>query len=430
MGYHGTGVNYGGRELHELREPVVYGLGPSGLSQSQQAWQEVSRELRQVGMFVESSMNKNAAAREGAAADAANVQGLSPLAAYAQAAQIQADFAAEATGNQADYYTTARNGMPEHMDRPSLWADILTPWEYFGKKREYDRRVDTATDMMNSYQANSNSNISTMPEFTKPQNANIGMAVPIGTQVNPGSTSTAAPTLPAGVGTAPASAGVMALPGGRAVAPTLSGGTTGGYGGVGTGPGYGGGMSLPGGGIVGPSGGTARPGTGGGTSAGTARPGTSGGRSGIGGEAGRPGTSAGRTGGSTSRFTPGTLGAEDEAGRAGGRGGYGPGGRAGLGAGEHAATGRGPVEHGPTGRGPVEHGPTGRGTGEHAATGRGAGPRGTGGSMFGPMGGAGGAEDIEHKTPDYLVETQDIFRDATLVAPPVIGEKRPDYYDR
>jgi hypothetical protein len=46
------------------------------------------------------------------------------------------------------------------------------------------------------------------------------------------------------------------------------------------------------------------------------------------------------------------------------------------------------------------------------------------------MGGAGGAEDIEHKTPDYLVETQDIFRDATLVAPPVIGEKRPDYYDR
>ena len=118
MGYHGTGVNYGGRELDELREPVVYGQGPSGLGDSQQAWQEVAEELRQVGMYVESSMNKNAAAREGAAADAANVQGLSPLAAYAQAAQIQAEFAAEATGNQADYYTTTRTGMPEHMDRP------------------------------------------------------------------------------------------------------------------------------------------------------------------------------------------------------------------------------------------------------------------------------------------------------------------------
>ncbi|HEY0639641.1 MAG TPA: hypothetical protein VGD67_18490, partial [Pseudonocardiaceae bacterium] len=194
MGYQGTGTNYGGRELDELREPVVFGQGPSGLSESQAAWEDVSRQLREVGLYVETSMNRNAAARQGAAADAANVQGLSPLASYAQAAQIQADFAAEATGNQAEYYTSARNGMPGHMDRPSFWPDFLTPWEYFRKKREYDRRVDRATDLMNSYQSNSNSNINGMPEFTRPQSTDIGMTMPGGSQVNPGGPSTTVPS--------------------------------------------------------------------------------------------------------------------------------------------------------------------------------------------------------------------------------------------
>jgi hypothetical protein len=97
-------------------------------------------------------------------------------------------------------------------------------------------------------------------------------------------------------------------------------------------------------------------------------------------------------------------------------------------------------EYGPGGRGAAglagEHGVTGRGAagvaGEHGVTGRG-GPRGAGagGSAFGPMGGgARGDEDLEHRRPDYLVETEDIFRDATMVAPPVIGEELPDYYHR
>jgi hypothetical protein len=43
------------------------------------------------------------------------------------------------------------------------------------------------------------------------------------------------------------------------------------------------------------------------------------------------------------------------------------------------------------------------------------------------MGGMGGGakgqgdEDTEHKAPSYLVETEDVFGDGTMVAPPVIG---------
>lgn len=59
----------------------------------------------------------------------------------------------------------------------------------------------------------------------------------------------------------------------------------------------------------------------------------------------------------------------------------------------------------------------------------GFGPGGRGGApgMGGPMGAGGaranGEEDKEHKRPDYLIETDDIFGDGMLVAPPVIGER-------
>jgi hypothetical protein len=54
----------------------------------------------------------------------------------------------------------------------------------------------------------------------------------------------------------------------------------------------------------------------------------------------------------------------------------------------------------------------------------GGGGRGTGGQM-GPGGRrADGEDDDEHETPDYLLETEDVFGDERMVAPPVIGEKR------
>lgn len=60
------------------------------------------------------------------------------------------------------------------------------------------------------------------------------------------------------------------------------------------------------------------------------------------------------------------------------------------------------------------------------AMGSGAGAAGKGGAAGAGAGGAHGQkgegeEDIEHKAADYLVETDDVFGDERLVAPPVIG---------
>jgi hypothetical protein len=45
------------------------------------------------------------------------------------------------------------------------------------------------------------------------------------------------------------------------------------------------------------------------------------------------------------------------------------------------------------------------------------------GAGMGAGAGAGqGEEDKEHKAASYLQETEDIFGDGTMVAPPVIGE--------
>ncbi|MEU4739703.1 hypothetical protein AB0G02_04450, partial [Actinosynnema sp. NPDC023658] len=74
-----------------------------------------------------------------------------------------------------------------------------------------------------------------------------------------------------------------------------------------------------------------------------------------------------------------------------GRGGFGPGGSGGFGPG------------GSAGRGGPGAGGAGAGMGGGGARGQ-------------------GDEDKEHKSASYLQETEDIFGDGTMVAPPVIGE--------
>ncbi|WP_199440396.1 PPE domain-containing protein [Umezawaea beigongshangensis] len=65
------------------------------------------------------------------------------------------------------------------------------------------------------------------------------------------------------------------------------------------------------------------------------------------------------------------------------------------------------------------------GAGAGGAAGRG-GAAGAAGAAGGPTGAGGrggrGEEDGEHRAADYLVETEDVFGDDRLVAPPVIGE--------
>jgi hypothetical protein len=60
-----------------------------------------------------------------------------------------------------------------------------------------------------------------------------------------------------------------------------------------------------------------------------------------------------------------------------------------------------------------------RGGANNAAGGRGGaqGAMGAGGRR------ADGEDDEEHETPDYLLETEDVFGDERRIAPSVIGEK-------
>ena len=54
---------------------------------------------------------------------------------------------------------------------------------------------------------------------------------------------------------------------------------------------------------------------------------------------------------------------------------------------------------------------------------------GAGGLPVGAGHGRGG-EDREHRRPTYLVESEDVWGDGRLVAPPVIGEAPPEYHRR
>ncbi|MEV4311783.1 PPE domain-containing protein [Actinocrispum sp. NPDC049592] len=107
----------------------------------------------------------------------------------------------------------------------------------------------------------------------------------------------------------------------------------------------------------------------------------------------------------------------------GGQGGPGGGGRGGLG---NQGFGQNAVD--------AEGRQLGRGAGTNALFQEGVGGRGgaagnmaggRGGAANGPMGAGGrgqGEDDDEHETPSYLLETEDVFGDDRMVAPPVIGE--------
>ncbi|WP_086668496.1 PPE domain-containing protein [Lentzea kentuckyensis] len=132
-----------------------------------------------------------------------------------------------------------------------------------------------------------------------------------------------------------------------------------------------------------------------------------------------------RTGG------PGGPGGRGLGGPGGGTGGGRGGGGGGLGG---AAAARGAGLGGPGGMGSGFGGAAGV-AGEGRGGAGGFGPAGSGAAGAGGRGGAGmgaggmgagagrgeGEEDKEHKSASYLQETEDIFGDGTMVAPPVIG---------
>ncbi|GAA2692440.1 PPE-repeat protein [Actinosynnema pretiosum] len=198
------------------------------------------------------------------------------------------------------------------------------------------------------------------------------------------------------------------------------GGGTGGGGGIGGG-GTGGGGGGTGGGYVPPGGiGYVPPGVGGGG-------GTGNGTGGLGGRGGLGGTGAGGLGGrgAGGGLSGGPGGLAAAGGRAGGFGGGAGGfGAGGSGMGGGLGSGGSSSALGEGGRSGVG------GYGSNAAGGLGGAAAGRGGAAAGGMGAGGmgaaggrgnGEEDKEHKSASYLQETEDVFGDGTLVAPPVIG---------
>lgn len=433
---------YLGYDHKELKTMVTDNMAPSTANEQGEAWTKIGNTLAQLQNDLTSATNASKGAWQGQAAEAA--QGY-----FANVATWSGNAAqgAQLTGNklyaQSQAAETAKNSMPEPVEfstadaykmffsepNPFKWAETIDEIEqkFEEKQQAHERAAEVMTTMSSSFQESS----SAMPAFSAPpamsgtggsgENNNTGTGE-IGGR----------PTVPSGVGSGTGTGGTgdLGVPGGGGGVPGGGGGGGGGGNtnqsgwngpghtlpgapgyippGGGGGGGGGGNNNLPGiypPGVYPPGTGPNRPGM-----PGPNRPGMPGpGRPGMPGGGGGGGAGGGRGGGGLGG--PGGLAAAGRGGMGGGLGGFGPGGSAGaLGEAGRAGAGAG---FGPGGSG---------GLGGAGAAGRG------GAAGMGAMGGMGagagagrGDEDKEHKAASYLVETEDVFGDGTMVAPPVIG---------
>jgi len=432
-----THENWDSKDHNTIREEITGGNGTFADYVSE--WKDIAAEFQAIGEYIEKSMQTAVVAQEGAAADAQR-SAISPLAGYALAARLQAEAVAERISDQSAYRAEAMAAMPEAMSKPEEpWYNPLVPGEsdYDKAMAEYERRNEEARDAMRTYEANTNSNLASMPTFEAPPPATFSVADAGGGQQvgSPYSSGTGSYDRSMGTGyqtgssqpadTHAAYYNGVTNPTGNVVTPVGPGGPGGTGTPVGTPPQGGnpgpvtppGTYPLPGPNSPGP-----RPGIPTGPLPG---PGT-----GSGGGGTRPGT--GPFGRGTGPFGGGL-------GEAGGRSGFGPGGRGVLGVGGGAGVGGGLGAGGGVGAG----GPGGRGgfgPGGAFGPGAGLGPEdgvrggmggrggavtGVGAGMAGGARGGQGEEDKEHRRPDYLIEMEDIFDDGRRVAPPVIGERPP-----
>ena len=426
------GSHYMGYDHKALQNMVTTNMAPSTANEQGEAWTKIGNTLAELQANLSSATTASKGAWQGAAAESAQGYFTNVATWSGNAAQ-----GAQLTGNKLYAQSTAaeqaKNAMPEPVDfstadaykmffsepNPFKWAETIDQIEqkFEEKQQAHERAAEVMTTMSTSFQESG----STMPAFSPPPPMEGS-----GGSGDPGDTGRGEiggrPTVPSGNGNGTGSGtglGELGVSGGNGT------GNGSGTGGGNTnqsgwnGPGTGGGTTIPG---PGPGGGGNNnlPNPGGGPyPPGVYPPGTGPNRP-ITPPGGRPpgmpngpGTGRGPGGGSGRGFGGGPGGGPGgmaAAGR-GGLGGFGPGGSAGT-LGEAGRSGAG-------GFGP---GGSGGGLGGAGAAGRG----GPGGMGAAGMGGAGGGrgqgdEDKEHKAASYLVETEDVFGDGTMVAPPVIG---------
>lgn len=412
----------------ELYKMINSGPGVSASIPVEAGWKQIAATLAQIDADLHTGLTKMGADWESDAADAA--QGaLSPLAEWAGFAESGATTMESSARLQGEYIAEARKKMPEVVpvttEKPGFLdyaGGALTGpagmAHVIGQQQDHERQEAAADNaaaqavkVMENYQSDSRWNSSTLGDFPTPPQVVIdtpppadtgtgstragysqtGSGAPTGTGSTTPSWSTGTPTptpqqqvstgwTPPPTDTTHTSwtqpptttpPPTYTPPPTNLPTPTPPPTST----------------PIPGGPVF------TRPGTGG--------PG--GGPGGPGGSSSVRGGQLGGGGGGGKTFGPmsGSLGSSGQQGamKPGGM----PGGMSGLGSGPDALRG----------------GAAGAGGGAAGGGKGGAAGMGAGGGAAGQKGD--GEDDIEHKAADYLVETDDVFGDERMVAPPVIG---------
>ncbi|MBB5954566.1 hypothetical protein FHS29_001136 [Saccharothrix tamanrassetensis] len=426
----------------DLHRMINEGPGVAASRPVEDGWKGLSDALAEVDESIHAALAKLGAKWEGSTADETQVA-LSPLGQWAGDAKQGSDTMKTSAQLQGDYIADARKEMPEPVmvttEAPSTGEKILgvlggpagmihvikQQQDHEAQEAAQDNAEAKAVEVMNNYQSSSEWNSDTLGEFVPPPQVVIDTPPPAGagsynqssanytssqTWTPPGDgttrTSWAPPSSPTPPPVSPPPPTVVP-PGGGTTNPSWVPPTP-------TPPPPPialpkppvGGPGLPPPGTPPPNWkppqGPGLPPKGGPGPGGPGRPGMPGGPGRPGGPGGPGGPGLGRGFGG-----PGMPGAPGGPGMPGGPGSGNPSGVPGRG-GMAGVGGFGPGAPG---------GPGGPG-----AAGRPGGP-GVGGMGAGAGHGAGnGEDDVEHKAADFLVETDDVFGDDRLVAPPVIGE--------
>ncbi|MGW6443993.1 hypothetical protein [Lentzea sp. NPDC055074] len=421
---------YGHPELYKM---INSGPGVSASIPVEAGWKQIAASLAQIDADLHAGLTKMGAGWESDAADAA--QGaLSPLAQWAGFAETGATTMESSARLQGEYIADARKKMPEVVpvttEKPGfldIAGGALTGpvgmAHVINQQRDHERQeaaadnaAAKAVQVMEDYQSDSRWNSSTLGDFpTPPQvvidtpppgdtgtgSTRVGYTEPTG--MGPSGTGTTTPSWSTGSPTQTTTTGQVSTgwtppptdtthtswtqppttvappthtpPPTNLPTPTPPPTST----------------PVPGGPVF------TRPGTGG--PGGPGGPGRSGGPGGPGGSSSVRG---GQLGGGGKSFGPmsGSLGSAGQQGamKPGGM----PGGMSGLGSGPDALRGGGAAGAGTAGAGKGGAAGMAAGGGAHGQKGE-------------------GEDDIEHKAADYLVETDDVFGDDRMVAPPVIG---------
>ncbi|ONI82349.1 hypothetical protein ALI22I_40290 [Saccharothrix sp. ALI-22-I] len=438
---------YAHPDLHRM---INDGPGVAASRPLEDSWKSLSEALGEIDTSIQDGLAKLGASWEGETADTTTTV-LSPLAAWAADAQQGSTTMETSAQLQADYIANARKEMPEPLpvttEAPSLGDKIVggltgpVGMMHVIKQQEDHERQEAAQDnaeakaveVMNNYQSSSEWNADTLGKFVPPPKVVIDTPPPAGageynnTNANYNTSQTWTPPSESGTtrtSWAPPTTGTPVAP------VTQLHGTTGGDTRTSWAPPTPTPPPPPPPQVTPPVNTLVRPPIGippmpppnwtppkppGSTQVPPRVP------TGPGSQNVRPGVPTGRMPGMPGMpGGPGTSGPGGPGGMRGGMPGMPGGGMPGGGmpgaSNPAGIAGRGGA---PGGFGPGAGGP---GAGGPGAGGRpGAGGAGMAGGAAGAQRGD-GEDDIEHKAADYLVETNDVFGDDRLVAPPVIGE--------